>query len=70
MQVDQSPHTVPTDPNLKKAQSELQSLDGEIKKGDAQKAEMALSTAKSAVKDVQTQKPAAPAFSRGVNVYA
>lgn len=72
MQVDQVPHRVPMSDPLRKAQAEIQSLDTQVKNGDARKAEAALSTAQSAVKMLQTQAPAAASlrFQRGVDAYA
>ena len=69
MQVAQAPHTTPPDKNVQKAQSQLDSLDIEVKKGDAQKAEIALSTARSAVTELQTQRPKSSS-ARGLDVYA
>jgi len=72
MQVDQVPHRVPTSDTLRKAQAEIQSLEAQVKNGDARKAEVALSTAKSAVQELQTHTPApAPLkFQRGMDAYA
>ena len=70
MQVDQAPHAMPADGNYRKAQSEVQAVDQQVKSGDAKRAETALSSAKAAVNELQAQKPAAPKFQRGVDVYA
>ena len=70
MQVDQAPHTLPPDENYRKARSQIQSLDQQIKSDDAKKAETALSTAKAAVTQLQTQKPASTQFTRGLDAYA
>ena len=72
MRVDQAPHTTPADTAYRKAQSQIQSLDQTVKAGDAQKAETALSTAKSTVNELQTQDTSAntTTFKRGLDVYA
>jgi len=69
MQVDQTPRT-PGDQTYRKAQSQLQALDSDIKSGNAQKAETTLSTAKSTVQQLQTQSNTATKFQRGLNAYA
>jgi hypothetical protein len=57
LQVDQAPKSAdaPASDSYRKAQSQIQSLDTAVKQGDAQKAETALATAKSAVQQFQTQ---------------
>jgi len=68
MQLAQAPHSVPEDDGYRKAQDQLQALDAQIRNGDAQKAETALSSATAAVKELQTQNPG-PKFQRGLDAY-
>jgi hypothetical protein len=72
MQVEQAPHTVPESDPYRKAQNQIDSLEQSIKGGDAKKAETALSTAKSAVQELQTQsQPASSsAYCGHLDVYA
>jgi uncharacterized coiled-coil DUF342 family protein len=69
MQLDQTPRTTPASDALRKAQGEIQSLNSQIKSGDARKAETALSSAKSAVNELQTQAPAPKKLQRGLDMY-
>ncbi len=69
MQLDQAPRSTPASDALRKAQSEIQSLDSQIRSGDAKKAETALTDAKSAVTQVQRQSPPGK-FQRGLDAYA
>lgn len=70
MQAGQVPHTDPADDRYRQVQGKLATLDTDIKKGDAKKAEAALSSAKNALKQAQTQ-PATASGSTGLlNTYA
>ena len=70
MQAAQLPHSNPTDDNYRKIQAKLDSVDTAVKKNDARQAENALSTAKSALNQLQTQ-PATTQGSGGLlNAYA
>jgi hypothetical protein len=55
LQLAQAPQKTPADENYRKAQSEIQTLESEIKSGDAQKAETAFATASQTLKTLQTQ---------------
>lgn len=71
MQLDQAPRTEPENDTLRKAQSQVQALDTQVKAGDAKKAETALATAASAVQQLQTQNPGGDtSLKRGLDVYA
>lgn len=69
-QLDLVPQTQAKQPEVEKAKSQVQSLDAVVKKGDAKKAESALSTAATAVRQVQTDPKTKPSFQRGVDLYA
>ncbi len=70
MQAAQLPHRTTTDDGYRKVQDKLTSVDTAVKKGDARQAENALSSARSALSQVQTQ-PAASATGGGLlNVLA
>jgi hypothetical protein len=55
LQAYQAPRTTPQSSAYLKAQNQIQALDQQIKTGNAQSAENALSTATTAVKELQTQ---------------
>ena len=54
MQAAQLPHQQPADAAYRKAQGQLDTLDTQVKKGDARQAETALSSAKNFLSQVQT----------------
>jgi hypothetical protein len=71
MQLEQAPQTTPESSQYRKAQSQLQGLEAQVKSNNAQKAETALSTAKSAVQALHIQStPSATATQPGLDVYA
>jgi hypothetical protein len=70
MQLDQTPHSTPESDSYRKALSQIQALQGVIKGGDAQKAETALSTATTAVTQVQSQDNTTTGPQGGLDVYA
>jgi hypothetical protein len=70
MQAAQIPHSNPTDDNYRKVQAKLETVDTAVKKNDARQAENALSTAKSALNQLQTQSAAAQGGNGRLNVYA
>lgn len=71
MQLDQMSRRKAEKPDdFHKAQSRVQSLDAAVKKGDAKQAETALSTATSAVRELQSDSQTSPTFRRGLDVYA
>jgi hypothetical protein len=70
MQAAQLPHSNPADDNYHKVQAKLETVDTAVKKNDARQAENALSTAKSALNQVQTQSSATPGSGGLLNVYA
>lgn len=71
MQLEQAPQTTPESSQYRKAQSQLQGLQAQVKGGNAQKAETALSTAKSAVQALHTQNaPTAAGPQSSLDVYA
>jgi hypothetical protein len=70
MQLAQAPDKLPESASHRRAQSQIQALDQEIRKGDAQKAETALSTAASAVQQVDVQSTSDTGPQGGLDVYA
>jgi hypothetical protein len=70
MQVDQAPHSTPESESYRKAQSQVQALDSQIKTGNAQQAETALSTATTAVMQLDAQNPTTDNLRSGLDVYA
>ena len=70
MQLAQAPQSVPESGSYRKAQSQLQALDQDIKTGDAQKAETALSSATNAVNQLDSQNNSSTGSQRGLDVYA
>jgi hypothetical protein len=70
MQAAQLPHSHPADDNYRKVQSKLDSVDTAVKKNDARQAENALSTAKGALNQVQTQSAATHGSGGLLNAYA
>lgn len=69
MQATQVPHSTPETSGYKKMQTQIQDLDQQIKSGDPQKAETALASAVSTVRQLQTQKPSSQRQT-GLDVYA
>jgi hypothetical protein len=70
MQLDQEPRSNPESDGVRKARTELDALQAQIKNGKAQPAETALSTATDAVQQAQTQPAPPPRGRRGVDAYA
>ena len=70
MQATQVPHQMPEDTAYRKVQTKLDALDVEVKKGDAQKAETALSTAKNMVNQISAAATGSSSSSRSFDAYA
>jgi len=70
MWVTQAAHTKAAKDTYHKAQSEIQALNSAIKSGDARKAETALSSVSSTVRQLQSQAAPADASGRRLDAYA
>jgi hypothetical protein len=70
MQLAQAPKSAAESDSYRKAQSQLQALDQDVKSNNAQKAETALSTATSAVQTLRTQDSSSSQTQNGLDVYA
>jgi hypothetical protein len=70
MRLNTTPHTTPEDPAYRKAQAQLQALDTVVRAGNAPQAETALTTASTAVQQLQIQTPAASGPHGGLDVFA
>jgi hypothetical protein len=70
MQLAQAPQSIPASESYRKAQGRLEALEKEIRTGDAQKAETALSNATIAVEQLQSQATTPAESGSGLDTYA
>ncbi len=70
MQLDQMPRRTPEDSNQKKAQNQVDSLENAVKKGKADTAETALSSAAAVMQEVHSESTANRSLRRGLDVFA